>query len=242
MDALYGHNAGVEMQEAASERHASNSKKPHPSPGAQSRQLLATPQSPLTKQAFIYENVDNIRVQNLRLDSSPFTASCPDISSQNVVNSKSSTFGSAVPNSLSVTVNNTRPSEIPSQMVQSEFVTSSKVDPSLHTYCNISDLAVKKTPPRQSPNVAICSTSTASGHSDYAQLIDIIKNQFPHTPAVTIKQALLRTGGDVEQAIKDIKLSKLNDMKVAGLTEADCRALLEQCDWDLSKAAEMLCS
>jgi len=226
------------------------------SPEVQKKRVPITPQSPLTKKELIYENADIIRAHRLHVDSfNPVTASCPDISSHiyhnisdldsstnsnllKVSNHMQSTWSSnpVISSSSGVTENNLQiETSIPKR------VASNNVDTSSHIYYNFTDTVGKKTASRHLPIVPIHTVAKGSP-SNHAHLVDVIKNQMPHISTEVITQCLIRNGGNVEQAIKDIKLYQLTNMELEGITEADCRTALEQFNWDLSKTAEMLCS
>ena len=228
-------------------------------PEVQRQQVPVTPQSPLTKRVLtpIYGNADILKAHTLHADSDFFTASCPDIPSHTYYNSTNNKSKSPeVPNCIvhsasnsdSVAKNNLKSSEIPPQ-VESTSVTSSNTDVSSHTYHNITDWVGQKTTPNQSPKVDIHPTTTpvktaltkeVSG--DHSHLVEVIKKQLPDISRREITQSLIRNDGNTEQAVKDIKLNQLINMKLDGITEADCRTILEQCNWDLSTATEILCS
>ena len=211
------------------------------SPEVQRKQGPVTPQSPLTKTALtpIYGNIDILnKAHTLHADLS-FTASCPDISSHNHYNSndnKKSKLSEVMVHSTSVAKNSSK----------STSVTSSNTDMSSHTYNNITDWVGEKA----TPNVSVSPTTTPvktaltkEGPSDHSDdLVEAIKKQFPDMPSRAIAQSLIRNDGNTEQAVKDIKLTQLTGMKLNGITEDDCRKILEQCNWDLSTAAEILCS
>ena len=258
MDTLKGYDASDETLENTTKKSATGTKKPQLTPEARKKQIPVTPQSSLTEKTAIYGNADTIKAHKLHLDLNSFTASCPDIPShiyQNTTNGKSLEVPIAhpVPNGLGVAENNLKSSEVPPQMVQSEWdsskhVTSSDTDISSPIYYNTTDLG-KKTDPKQLPIATHAKPVTTNisaaineAPGEYAHLIDVIKKQFPHITTVVITQFLIKNGGNTEQTLKDIKVSQLTDMKLEGFTEADCRAILEQCNWDLSKAAEILCS
>lgn len=207
------------------------------SPVVQRKQVPITPQSPLTKTALtpIYGNVGTLnKVHTLHADLS-FTASCPDIPSHTYHNS-----------------NNNKKSKLPEfpasnyakNSLRSTSVTSSNTDGSSH-YQNVTDMVGEKA----TPNVSISPTTTPvntaltkEGPSDHGDLVEVIKKQLPDIPRREITQSLMRNDGNTEQAVKDIKLSQLTGMKLNGITENDCRIILERCNWDLSKAAAILCS
>lgn len=262
MDGLEDYSGDVETQGATSV----SSKEPQSSIEVRIMQVPATPQSPLTKTASIYGNADAIKAQRLHLDSSSFAASCPDIPSHvyqntaDIISSASHEVPSCVVHPPSTpdrvisssSENNLKSTEVSSQMVELESnssvpVTPNNADITSHTYYNTSDLVGKESTPKQSPvQPTVVKSNTfpvaKQAPGDYAHLIDVIKYQFPHIANVVITEFLIRSGGNAEEAMKDIKLCQLTAMKLEGITEADCRTILEQCNWDLSKAAEILCS
>ena len=116
---------------------------------------------------------------------------------------------------------------------------------SSHTYNNITDWVEEKATPNVSPTTTPVETALTKEEGpadDHNDLVEVIKKQFPDISRQVITQSLIRNDGNMEQAVKDIKLSQLTGMKLNGITENDCRTTLEQCDWDLSTAAEILCS
>ena len=252
INTLGGYNASDEILAATS---TVGSKEPRSGPEVQ-KQVPVIPQSPLTKKTLtpIYGNADTLKAQTLPSDLSSLTASCPDIpshvyyNSTNIVNNKRSKLPEvpncvvhSVSSSDSVSNNNLKSSEVAPQMVQSESTSVTS-----HIY-NITDVVGQKTTPNQSPKVAIRTTPvktalTKEASDNDSHLVEVIKNQFPHISRVVIAQFLIRNGGNTDQAVKDIKLSQLTNMKLDGITEADCRTILEQCNWDLSRAAKILCS
>ena len=219
------------------------------SPEVTKKQIPTTQQSPLAKNTLTptYANAAAlIKAQALQLDSDSYTTSCPDIPSHIYYNVPSTAHNNAsksplIPSSPDCAAQKNL--KMSAQVVQSEL-SSSNTNASSHNSRNI---VGQKTTPNQSPQVAIATTPVqpvfkmeASG--DQTHLVKTIEDQLPHIPTRTIVQFLTRSDGNTQQAIQDIKVNQLTSMNLNGITEADCRKILEQCNWDLNRAAEILCS
>ena len=223
------------------------------SPEVTKKQIATSQQSPLAKNALTptYANADAfIKAQALQLDSDSYTASCPDIPSHTYYNILSTPNNNALKSPLiassydSPAQSDLKTSKIQPQAMQLE-PTSNDTNTSSH---NSDDLVGEETIPKLlAKEVAIPTTPDqpvlkmeASG--DQTHLVSAIKDQLPHIPTRTIVQFLTRNDGNTQQAIEDIKVNQLTSMNLNGTTEADCRIILEKCDWDLNRAAEILCS
>ena len=220
------------------------------SPEVMKKQIPIIQQSPSAKNALTPMYASHyafIKAQALQLD---YTASCPDILSHTYHNIPSTLNNNALKSPLiassydSPGQSDLKTSKIQPQAMQLE-PTSNDTNTSSH---NSGDLVEEETIPKQlAKEVAIPATPDqpvlkmeASGNQTH--LVSTIKDQLPHIPTTTIVQFLTRNDGNTQQAIQDIKVNQLTSMNLNGTTEADCRVVLEKCNWDLNRAAEILCN